>query len=163
MGSGWIATGRPISQESMIAPMIMMSRDTTTMASQPGSTPMTASADVDRDEQRLVGDGVEIGAELGAHVEAPGDEAVDGVRSACHDEQQEGSRPLPLPDHDDHEGHEEQAADRDQIRDGHAGTCAPIRKSPRPDAEACARDGPRERAAAPCAPARRLTPGGRTE
>jgi hypothetical protein len=38
---GWIATGRSISRETMMAETIMMSRDTTTIASQPGSTPIT--------------------------------------------------------------------------------------------------------------------------
>ena len=36
-----------------------------------------AERDVDRDEQRLVGERVEHGAELAAHVEALGDEAVE--------------------------------------------------------------------------------------
>ena len=103
MASGLIATGRSISQESMIAATIMTSRDTTTMASQPGSTPTTDRRDVDRDEERLVGERVDIGAELAAHVEAPGDEAVDRVRDSRHDEQEEGQRPCALPDHDDDE------------------------------------------------------------
>ena len=65
----------------------MTSRETTRMASQPGSTPTTDKRHVDRDEQRLVGERVDIGAELAAHVEAPGDEAVDRVRNAGGDEQ----------------------------------------------------------------------------
>ena len=41
----------------------------------------------DRDEQRLVGDRVEIGAELGGGVEALGDEAVGRVRQPGEDEE----------------------------------------------------------------------------
>ena len=38
---GLMATGRCISQDTRMAEMIMRSRETTTMASQPGSTPVT--------------------------------------------------------------------------------------------------------------------------
>ena len=41
--SGLISTGRSTTQDSMIAPTIMMSRDTTRMTSQRGSTPVMPS------------------------------------------------------------------------------------------------------------------------
>ena len=45
-----------------------------------GQHALEAERDEDGDEQRLVGDRIEIGAELGGGVEALGDEAVGGIR-----------------------------------------------------------------------------------
>ncbi len=52
---------------------------------------------VDGDEERLVGERIEIGAELAAHVEAPGDDAVGRVREGRKPEDGEGRGPAALP------------------------------------------------------------------
>ena len=93
----------------MIAPTIMMSRDTTRITSQRGITPVMPSVDVDRDDQRLVGERIEIGAELGRHAEALGEEAVDGVADAGGEEQQERDPHLARRDRPDDDRHQQDA------------------------------------------------------
>ena len=90
--SGLILSGLPISQDKHDAPTIMMSRDTTRMTSQRGITSVMPSVTIDRDDQRLVGQRIEIGAELARHAEALGEKAVDRVAHAGGEEQQEGNR-----------------------------------------------------------------------
>ena len=60
----------------------MMSRETTRITIQSGITAGDAERDVDRHDQHLVGERIEIGAELGRHAEALGEEAVDRVADA---------------------------------------------------------------------------------
>ena len=91
--SGLTLSGLPTSQDSMTAPTIMISRDTTRITSQPRDFPVDPERDIDRNDQRLVGERVEIGAEHGGHVEALGEKAVDGVADAGGEEQHEG-RPM---------------------------------------------------------------------
>ena len=67
--------------------MMKRSRLTTSTISQAGSAPLKPSVHEDRDEQRLVGDRIEIGAELRGCVEALGDEPVRRIRHAGDDEE----------------------------------------------------------------------------
>ena len=87
---GRTGIGLPISQDSMNAPTIMMSRDTTRMTSQQRQRAGDAQRHIDRDDQRLVGQRIEIGAELARHVEALGEKAVDGVADPGDQEQHKG-------------------------------------------------------------------------
>ena len=88
-GSGLTGIGLPTSHDSMKPLMIMMSRETTRMTSEIGSAPAIAERDIDRHDQRLVGQRIEIGAELARHAEALGQEAVDGVAHPGRQEQKE--------------------------------------------------------------------------
>ncbi len=70
----------------------------------------------DGDEQRLVGDRVEIGAELGGGPEPLGDEAVSGVGKAGEDEQHR-RRQIPVRDHQPNDKRNaDQAGNGDEVR-----------------------------------------------
>ena len=93
-----------------------MSRDTTRMTIQQRDHLGDAERHVDRDDQHLVGQRIEIGAEFGLHAEALGQEAVDRVADGGGQEQQEGQPHLSAGDRPDDHRHEEDARQRDEIR-----------------------------------------------
>ena len=76
--------------------MIMMSRETTRITSEIGKRAGDAKRDIDRHDQRLVGQRVEIGAKLARHVEALGEKAVHRIADPGNQEQRKrhaASRP----------------------------------------------------------------------
>ena len=74
-----------------------------------------AERDVDRNDQHLVGERIEIGAELGGHAEALGEEAVDRIADGGHHEQQERNAHLAGRDRPHDDGHQQNAPKRNQI------------------------------------------------
>src|SRR4029079_976672 len=71
--------------------------------------------DIDRDQQRLVGERIEQGAQFALHVEALGQEAVDGVADACNDEDCEGNPHLAGDDRPDDDRHQNDASQCNDI------------------------------------------------
>ena len=69
--------------------------------------PGDAERHVDRHDQHLVGQRIEIGAELGLHAEALGQEAVDRVADAGGEEQQERQAHLSGGDRPDDHRHQQ--------------------------------------------------------
>ena len=74
-----------------------------------------AERQIDPDQQRLVGERVEIGAELGRGVQSLGQEAVDRIADACKHEKPEREHEIAGYDQIDHDRHQQQAADGDEI------------------------------------------------
>ncbi len=70
---------------------------------------------IDRYDQRLVGQRIEIGAELARHVKALGEEAVDGVADPGHQEQRKGRQHIPRRDRPDDDRHQDYAGQCDEI------------------------------------------------
>ena len=68
--------------------------------------------DIDRDQHRLVGERIEIGAELGRHAEAFRQEPVHGVADAGGEKQGECDLHLARSDRPDHDRHQQDAAKR---------------------------------------------------
>ncbi len=75
--------------------------------------------DIDADEQRLVGDGIEIGAKLAVPAKALGDEAVGSVREACEQKQQEGCIHLMSDDQPHHQRNEDDPPECEAVWDIH--------------------------------------------
>ena len=92
-----------------------MSRDTTRMTIQRGTAPQIPSATIDRDQQRLVGQRIEQGAQFARHVEALGEKAVDRVADAGDDEDRERDFHLAGGDRPDDDRHQNDAAQRNDI------------------------------------------------
>src|SRR6185312_16962424 len=95
---------------------------------------------VDADEQGLVGDRVEIGAELASPAITFGDIAVGCVGNTCEQEEQEGSRHLMVDDKPYYQRNEHDPHEREAVGDIHltflpAADCAPFAPSrpPTPD------------------------------
>src|SRR6185369_15770707 len=80
-----------------------------------------AERDEDRHQQRLVGERVEQGAQLARHVEPLGEKAVDGVADAGNDEDREGDFHLAGNDRPDDDRHQDDAAQRNDIRNAQLG------------------------------------------
>jgi hypothetical protein len=76
-------------------------------------------SDVDADEQRLVGDGVEIGAKLGVPFVTLGQEAIGGIGEAREQEQQEGRQHLMGDDQPHHERNEHDPHESEAVGDIH--------------------------------------------
>jgi hypothetical protein len=76
---------------------------------------------IDRHQQRLVGERIEIGAELAAPTPAAGDGAIDAVADAGHDEGEEGEAEGLRDDQPDGDRHQQQAGDGDEIGEVHHG------------------------------------------
>src|ERR1051326_7026907 len=74
-----------------------------------------AERHVDRHDQGLVGERIEIGAEFARHVEALGQEAVDGVADAGDHEQREGGEHLSRNNRPDHDRHQDDARQSNQV------------------------------------------------
>src|SRR4029077_20006593 len=74
-----------------------------------------AEGDVNRNQHGLVGERVEVSAELGCHPEAFGEEAVDGIADPGGEKQHEGHAHLARRDRPDHDRHQEDAAQRNEI------------------------------------------------
>src|SRR5262249_39939932 len=77
-----------------------------------------AERDVDRHQQRFVGEGIEQRTELAGHIESLGEEAIDRVADAGNDEDREGQFHLLGGDRPDHDGHKQDPAKRDAVRNG---------------------------------------------
>src|SRR5664279_2128942 len=75
-----------------------------------------AEGKVDRDDQRLVGERIEIGTQFGGHAEALGEKAVDGVAHAGGQEQHEGNPHRAGRDRPDHDRHQQNAPQRYEVR-----------------------------------------------
>ena len=125
------ATGRDRTQDSTKAPTMRMSRLTTAITSH-RQMAGKAQSDIDADQQRLVGDRVEIGAELAVPAKALGEEAVGGVGQSRQQEQQEGRLHLVGDDQPHDERNEHDAPERKGIGNIH-------RRSSRRPLAACAR------------------------
>src|SRR5262249_15494865 len=71
------------------------------------------------------GEGVEVGPELGPHAERLGEKTVDGIADAGSEEQDECDPHLACRDRPDHDRHQQDAAERNEVRN--AQVCAPAR------------------------------------
>jgi hypothetical protein len=80
--------------------------------------PLQSQGDIDADQQQLVGQGIEIGTELGHAVIILGNEAVDGIGDPGGDEDGEGKAKIAGNDQPNEQRHHEDAGNRQQI--GHA-------------------------------------------
>ena len=105
-GCGLSLTGLSTTQDRITALTIMMSRETTRMTSQSGIGADDRERDIDRNQHRLVGERVEIGAERGRHAEALGQKAVDRVADAGGEEQAERDPHFIGCDRPDHHRHQ---------------------------------------------------------
>src|ERR1700688_952404 len=76
-----------------------------------------AERNVDRYDQRLVGQGIEIGAELARHVEALGEEAIDAVADPGRQEQEKGDAHPARRDRPDHDRHQQDTSQGNEVRD----------------------------------------------
>jgi phosphoribosylformylglycinamidine cyclo-ligase len=71
---------------------------------------------VNRHQQRLVGQRIKIGAKLCAHIKAPRDKAIDSIRDARNHKHDERHHPVPVNDRRDHHWHQTEAQHRQYIR-----------------------------------------------
>ncbi len=85
--------------------MIMMSRETTRMTSEIGKRGGDTKRNVNRNDQRLVGQRIDVGAEFARHMEALGEKAVDGVADAGGQKQKKSNAHLAGRDRPDHDRH----------------------------------------------------------
>ena len=81
-----------------------------------------AQRDEDRDEQQLVGERIEIGAELRRPAEALGEKAVDAVRDARDDEGEECRLRLSRNQEPENDRHQDDPAECDEIGDIQGGS-----------------------------------------
>jgi len=110
----------------------MMSRETTRITIQRGMAP-DAQCHVDRDQERLVGERVEESTQLARHVEALGQEAIDGVADAGDQEHTERNLHLARHDGPDDDRDQHDAAQGDDVRNTHAalpGTRCDLKSGP---------------------------------
>ena len=76
-----------------------------------------AERNVNRHDERLVGQRIEVFAELARHVEVFGEEAVDGIADPGRQEQEKGNTHLSRRDRPDHDRHQQNPPQRNEIWD----------------------------------------------
>ena len=81
-----------------------------------GQRARDAQRDIDRDDQRLVGQRIDQSAKLARHMKALGEKAVDGVADPGSHEEEKGGPHLARRDRPDHNRHENNASQCDEIR-----------------------------------------------
>src|SRR3954468_6242407 len=84
-----------------------------------GNDFLDAQGHVDRDDERLVSERVEIRAERARHVEALGEEAVDGVTDARRQEQHERNPHGARIDRPDDDRHQQNTPQLNEVRNTH--------------------------------------------
>ena len=107
------------------------SRKTTRMTTKSSISPRMPSVTIDADDQRLVGQRIEIDAQRRGLVERLGDIAVEGVRRARQQEQRERPAIGLVQDQVDDQRNREQPGKGDQVGDAHrSGLAAPFAPAP---------------------------------
>src|SRR5262249_28094578 len=121
--SGLSAMGLSTSHDKITALTIMMSRETTRMTSQPGMASAMPSATQIETSMALSARGSGWGR--GPPADRVGENPVAGRADAGGEEQADGAPPRARRDRPDHDRHQQDAAERNEVRN--AQVCAPAR------------------------------------